>query len=69
MNDFKYTIDGEKFTFNEICALVPGISRATMNNRILRGWRTWSELKMPTSDAAKIQRKKFASRTNKMISG
>ena len=68
MKDFRYTVDGEKVTLDEIAARVPKdsagcplVSRATVSNRVRLGWRTWAELsKKP--DVVQSNRRKGARR-------
>lgn len=61
MNTFRYTVDGEKVTLDEIAARCPLVSRATVSNRVRLGWRTWAELsKKP--DAVQSARRKGARR-------
>lgn len=57
-NGYKYTVDGEKVTFDEICLRCPGVSRSVLNNRVRLSWRTWKELQKPPS-AANMSRKRF----------
>jgi len=55
--DYKYTVDGDKVTLDEIAARCPLVSRATVSNRVRLGWRTWAELgKKP--DAVQSARRK-----------
>jgi len=61
MKDFKYTVDGEKVTLDEIVARCPLVSRATVSNRVRLGWRTWAEL-MRKPDAVQSARRKGARR-------
>lgn len=61
MNSYKYTVDGEKVTLDEIAARCPLVSRATVSNRIRLGWRTWAEL-MRKPDAVQSARNKGARR-------
>lgn len=58
-NGFKYTVDGEKVTFDEICERCPKINRAVLNNRIRLGWRTWAELQKPAATPKKRKGKPF----------
>ncbi len=61
MKDFRYTVDGEKVTLDEIAARCPLVSRATVSNRVRLGWRTWAELsKRP--DVVQSNRRKGARR-------
>jgi len=61
MKDFRYTVDGEKVTLDEIVARCPLVSRATVSNRVRLGWRTWAELsKRP--DVVQSNRRKGARR-------
>jgi len=68
MKDFRYTVDGEKVTLDEIVARVPKdsagcplVSRSLVSNRIRLGWRTWAEL-MRKPDAVQSARNKGARR-------
>ena len=61
MKDFKYTVDGEKVTLDEIAARCPLVSRSLVSNRIRLGWRTWAEL-MRAPDKAQSARNKGARR-------
>ncbi len=61
MNDYKYTVDGEKVTLDEIAARCPLVSRSLVSNRIRLGWRTWAEL-MRKPDAVQSARNKGARR-------
>lgn len=58
---FKYTVDGEKVTFNEICTRCPNVTRDVLYNRVRLGWRTWKELQLPaqTKAQAMARRKKL----------
>jgi len=61
MNDYRYTVDGEKVTLDEIVTRCPLVSRAAVSNRVRLGWRTWAELsKKP--DAVQQARRKGARR-------
>ena len=61
MTAFRYTVDGEKVTLDEIAARCPLVSRATVSNRVRLGWRTWAELsKRP--DVVQSNRRKGARR-------
>ena len=61
MNTYRYTVDGEKVTLDEIVSRCPLVSRATVSNRVRLGWRTWAELsKKP--DAVQQARRKGARR-------
>jgi len=61
MKDFRYTVDGEKVTLDEIVARCPLVSRSTISNRVRLGWRTWAELsKRP--DVVQSNRRKGARR-------
>ena len=61
MKDYKYTVDGEKVTLDEIVARCPLVSRATVSNRVRLGWRTWAELSKEP-DAVQQARRKGARR-------
>ena len=57
MNDYRYTVDGERVTLDEIVARCPLVSRQTVSDRVRRGQRTWAELgKKP--DAVQQARRK-----------
>lgn len=58
-NGFKYTVDGEKVTFDEICARCPGVNRSVLNNRIRLSWRTWKELQKPAATQSKRKGKPY----------
>lgn len=61
MNDYRYTVDGEKVTLDEIAARCPLVSRQTVSDRVRRGQRTWAELtKKP--DAVQSARRKGSRR-------
>lgn len=57
MNTYRYTVDGEKVTLDEIVSRCPLVSRATVSNRVRLGWRTWAELSKK-SDAVQSARRK-----------
>ena len=59
--DYKYTVDGEKVTLDEIAARCLLVSRATISNRVRTGWRTWAEL-MRAPDKVQSARRKGARR-------
>lgn len=61
MKDYRYTVDGEKVTIDEIVARCPLVSRSTISNRVRTGWRTWAEL-MRKPDAVQSARRKGAKR-------
>lgn len=56
---YKYTVDGEKVTLDEIVARLPHMKRPTVRKRINNGHRTWAALGADTIIAAKDQRKRF----------
>ncbi len=55
--DYKYTVDGDKVTLDEIAARCPLVSRSTVSNRVRLGWRTWAEL-MKGPDKVQSARRK-----------
>lgn len=58
---YRYTVDGEKVTLDEIVARCPLVSRSLVSNRIRLGWRTWAELsKKP--DVVQSNRRRGAKR-------
>lgn len=59
MNDYRYTVDGERVTLDEIVARCPLVSRSTIGNRVRLGWRTWAELQKKP-DAVQSARRKGA---------
>ena len=61
MIPYRYTVDGEKVTLDEIVSRCPLVSRQTVSNRVRLGWRTWAELtKKP--DVVQSNRRKGARR-------
>ena len=61
MTPYRYTVDGERVTLDEIAARCPLVSRQTVSDRVRRGQRTWAELtKKP--DAAQSARRKWVRR-------
>lgn len=59
MNTYRYTVDGEKVTLDEIVTRCPLVSRQTVSDRVRRGQRTWAEL-MRKPDAVQSARRKGA---------
>ena len=57
MNTYRYTVDGEKVTLDEIAARCPLVSRATVSNRVRLGWRTWAELSKKPDAVQQARRK------------
>lgn len=61
MTPFRYTVDGDLVTLDEIVARCPLVSRSTISNRVRLGWRTWADLsKRP--DVVQSNRRKGAKR-------
>lgn len=57
--DYKYTIEGEKLTLDEVRARIPEIKPETVKKRIEAGHRTWEALKMdPKLSALAYRRRK-----------
>mgnify|MGYP000567799484 FL=1 len=59
MNTYRYTVDGEKVTLDEIVTRCPLVSRQTVSDRVRRGLRTWAELQKKP-DAVQSARRKGA---------
>lgn len=64
---FKYTVDGEKVTIDEIYARCPNVSKATLYNRVRLGWRTWKELQMPAQTKAQALARNKAKKEAKRV--
>lgn len=60
--DYRFTVDGQLVTLDDICAKFPKIPRATLTNRIRYGWRTWAELGKPAQANAEAKRREVAKR-------
>jgi hypothetical protein len=58
-NGFKYTVDGEKVTFEEIVTRCHLVNRSVLNNRVRLGWRAWAELQKPSGPQVKRKGKPF----------
>ena len=57
MNTYRYTVDGEKVTLDEIVARCPLVSRQTVSDRVRRGHRTWAELSKKPDAVQQARRK------------
>jgi hypothetical protein len=62
VKDYRYTIEGEKLTLDEIRARLPHIRPATVRTRISAGLRTWGALAMSPAEGARVARKRLANR-------
>ena len=67
--EFKYTVDGEKVTFDEICARITNINRSVFKYRVNAGWRTWKELGRSTAKTLAEARATYKRQTSAKIRG
>lgn len=56
-----YRIEGEQLTTAEIAARCPGINRHTIASRLLRGYRTWAELRASKAETLRKSKQRFKS--------